>query len=417
MVGTVENVSTYTNNRESAKDTALGSLFDTLANCRDIFLRNRTADNAGLELEQLLAVRIHRLEVNLTVTVLTTSTGLLCVLTVNINSLGDCFLVCNLRCTNVCFNLELTKQTVYDDLQVELTHTSDDGLTSFLIGMSTEGRVFFSKLCQSLAHLALTSLGLRLDCKLDNRLRELHGLKDYRMLLITDCITGSRKLEAYCCSDITGVNLIQLLTLICVHLHDTAYTLLLALGSIQNIGTGIQCTGIYSEVSKLTYKRVSHDLECKSCERLIIRRVSLNFVAFHVSTLDCRDISRCRHEIKNCIQKLLNASVSVSTSAAYRNCGTLAAALTQAGLQLCHARLLTLKICHHQIVVQLADLLYQLSTIQLCIISHIFRDIGNCNIIALIIVVDVSFHLKQVDDTLELVLFADRQLSNDCVLS
>ena len=59
---------------------------------------------------------------------------------------------------------------------MELTHTCDDCLSGLLISVSTESRILLSKLCQSLTHLALTSLGLRLDRQLDNGLRELHRL-------------------------------------------------------------------------------------------------------------------------------------------------------------------------------------------------------------------------------------------------
>ena len=45
VVGTVVYVSVNAQYWESAEDTGLGSLFDTLADCRDVFLRNRTADN------------------------------------------------------------------------------------------------------------------------------------------------------------------------------------------------------------------------------------------------------------------------------------------------------------------------------------------------------------------------------------
>ena len=182
-------------------------------------------------------------------TVLSTTTRLLSILAIYINSLSDCFLVSNLRCTNVCLNLELTKQTVNNDLQMKLTHTSDDGLSSFLISVLTEGRILLSQLCKSLAHLLLSSLSLRLDSQLDNWLWELHRLKDYWMLLITDCITSSCDLETNSCCDISGVNLIKLHTLISVHLKNTAYTLLLILCSIVYIGTGVQSTGVNSEVS------------------------------------------------------------------------------------------------------------------------------------------------------------------------
>ena len=83
--------------------------------------------------------------------------------------------------------------------------------------------------------MSCPAFGLRLDCDIDNGFRELHGLQDYRMLLVADGITGGGELEAYCCSDIAGVNLVKLHSLVCVHLKDTANTLLLALCCIQHI--------------------------------------------------------------------------------------------------------------------------------------------------------------------------------------
>ena len=59
------------------------------------------------------------------------------------------------------------------------------------------------------------------------------------MLLVTDCITCSGELESDCCGDIAGVNLVKLLSLVGVHLKDTANTLFLALCGVENVGTGI----------------------------------------------------------------------------------------------------------------------------------------------------------------------------------
>ena len=136
MVGTVVYVCMYTQNREAAQNTSLGSLFDTFAYSRDIFLRNRTADNGGLELDRFpQPLGIHRLELNFTVTILTTTTGLLRILAVHINGLGEGLFVSNLRSTYISLYLEFTQQTVYDDLQMQLAHTGDDGLAGLLIGM------------------------------------------------------------------------------------------------------------------------------------------------------------------------------------------------------------------------------------------------------------------------------------------
>ena len=188
-----------------------------------------------------------------------------------IDSLGEGLLVRYLWCTYVCLNLELTEKTVNDDLQVKLTHTGDDGLTGLFIGSYTEGRILLGKLSECVGHLALRSLGLRLDRYGDNRLRELHGLKNDRMILIAESITSRCGLEAYRSCDITGEYLIEIHSLICMHLKQTAYTLLLTLGRVQAVGTVLEGTGVHSEVSKLTYERVGHDLKCECRERCVIR--------------------------------------------------------------------------------------------------------------------------------------------------
>ncbi|CDD47805.1 putative uncharacterized protein [Firmicutes bacterium CAG:534] len=263
MVGSIKYSCMNTQNRETTKNTALSSFFDTFADSGDIFLRNCTTHNGRVKLEQFFSVGIHRLKVYFTVTILSTTTGLLSVLGVNIYSLCKGFLVSNLRCTYICLYLKLTKKSVYDDLQVKLTHTGDNGLACFLICMSTESRIFLCQLCKRLAHLALTSLGLGFDCQLDNGLREFHGLQNNRVLLVADGITCCGELKSNCCSNISGVYLIQLCSLICMHLKDTSNTLLLILCCVQYIGTCVHGTGIYSEECKLSNEGVSHDLKCK----------------------------------------------------------------------------------------------------------------------------------------------------------
>ena len=70
-------------------------------------------------------------------TVLALTAGLTSVLHIGIRILADRLFVSNLRLTDVSLNLKLTQQTVNDDLQMELTHAGDDGLTGFFIGICT----------------------------------------------------------------------------------------------------------------------------------------------------------------------------------------------------------------------------------------------------------------------------------------
>ena len=145
--------------------------------------------------------------------------------------------------------------------------------------------------------------------------------------------------------------------------------------------------------------------------------MSLNLIALHVHTLDRRDVGRSRHIFQNRVKQFLNASVSVGRTAAYRNSGTLAGSFPQSSFQRLYGRLLSLQILHHQIVVKLADLLNQLAAVQFRVILHIIRNVNDRNILALIIIIDVGFHLKQVNDSLELIFLADGQLQTDGVLA
>ena len=84
----------------------------------------------------------------------------------------------NLGLTNVSVNLELTEQTVDDDLEVQLAHAGDDGLAGLVVGGHLEGRVLLGELGQSQGHLVLLGLGLGLDGNVDNGLSELDLLED-----------------------------------------------------------------------------------------------------------------------------------------------------------------------------------------------------------------------------------------------
>ena len=417
MVGTVVAVRLDAEHRISAEDTGLHRILDTGVNCRNILLRDGTADRGVDKLVSLLRVGIHRAEDNLAVTVLTGTTGLLLVFAVDVDFLGDGLLVGNLRRTYIGLDLELAEKTVYDDLQMELAHAGDQRLSGLLVGRHAERGILLSKLCQSLAHLVLTCFRLRLDRDFDNGLRELHGLQDYRMILIADRIAGRRDLETYGCRDIAGVHLLKLLALVRMHLQDTADTLLLVLGRVEHIGTGVHRTRVNAEVSKLTYEGVGHDLECKSRKRLLIRRLSRNIVAVLVNTLDVRDVGRSGKILDNGIQKLLNALVAVCGTAQNGDDLRRDGSGTKGLLQSRYIGYIALEVLLQKLVVGLADGFHHLLAILLRLILHVIRDIRDLHGIALRIRIVVRLHLHQVHKTLEGVLLADRQLQSYRVLA
>ena len=133
MIGTIIQRDLHVNNVVACKYTGEHCALDTLVNSRDIFLRNRTADNC---VDELVALTRVRLNTDLNVTVLALTAGLTSVLHIGIRILADRLFVSNLRLTDVSLNLKLTHQTVNDDLQMELTHAGDDGLAGFFIGIA-----------------------------------------------------------------------------------------------------------------------------------------------------------------------------------------------------------------------------------------------------------------------------------------
>ena len=145
--------------------------------------------------------------------------------------------------------------------------------------------------------------------------------------------------------------------------------------------------------------------------------MSYDRVSVQIGTLDWRDIGRSRHVLKNSVQEFLNTFVSVCRTAAYRYSCTLAGSFTQNCFHLVYRRDIIIQITHHQLIIQLADFLYQLGVIQLSVVFHIFRDINDGDIIALIVVVDVSFHLEQIDNSLEFIFLTNWKLKADSIFT
>ena len=135
--------------------------------------------------------------------------------------------------------------------------------------------------------------------------------------------------------------------------------------------------------------------------------MSYYFITIFVNTLDWRDVCRSRHIFNDCIQKFLNTLVSVSRSTANRYCCTFTSSFSKNCFELIYCRDFVLKIHHHKFVIQFTDLFNQFCMVKLSIFFHVIRDFTYCDVITLVIIVDVSFHFHKVDDSLEIIFFTD----------
>ena len=157
-------------------------------------------------------------------TVLTFTTGLSCVLGVRLCISADGLFVSNLWFTYVCFHFKFTQKSVYDDFKMKLTHTCNNGLSCFFVCVSTERWILFSKFCQSDTHFLLTSFCFWFNCNVDNRLWEFHRFQNNWMFWITESVTGCCISQTNCSCNITCINNINILSMVCVHLQNTTDT-------------------------------------------------------------------------------------------------------------------------------------------------------------------------------------------------
>ena len=118
MVRAVVQLDLDVDNRVTGEDTSLEGALDTGVNRGDIFLRNRAADDRVDELVTLAGLVGG--DADLDVAVLAFTAGLTGVLVVDVSIAADGFAVGDLGLADVGFDLELTEQTVDDDLQMEL---------------------------------------------------------------------------------------------------------------------------------------------------------------------------------------------------------------------------------------------------------------------------------------------------------
>ena len=204
-------------------------------------------------------------------TVLAVAARLACVLEVGIGSLADGLFVSNLGLTYVGLNVEFTHESVDYYLKMQLAHSGDDGLSGFLIGIELEGRILLGQLLKSYYHLLLACLGLGLYCNPYNRLGELHRFKNYRMILLAKCVTGGGILKTDNSGDVAGVAGLNILTVVCVHLKQSAHSLGAMLYRVEYLRSGIDLTGIHSEEAELSDERVGCNFKGKSREGLLIR--------------------------------------------------------------------------------------------------------------------------------------------------
>ena len=424
MVSAVFQSGLDVDHREACQVAVLHSVLDTSVDGRNVFLRNAATGNGivelvgcGLALFQGLWVRVVRLDGADNLCELAGATGLLLVGVFHgLNLLADGLTVCNLRVTDVCLDLELALHAVNHNVEVELAHAADNGLAGLFIQFNGEGWVLSSELLDSGTQLLLVSLGLWLNGNLNNRIREVHGLEDDLVILVTQGVTGGGLLQADNRVDVTCVSLLNRVLLVGVHLEQLADALLLTLGGVHNLGARQNLTRVNADEVELPEEWVCSNLEGQCRERGLNGRLTRNLLILVADSVadNLANIEWVREEVNDSVEKRLDALVAVcGTAVNWVNLGV-DGQFADAGLELLNGQLLAAEVLFHEFFVGLSNGLNQLLTVLCSLVLEVFWDflVGRLSTGLNLATPGNCLHVQQVNHAVEVILSADRQLHN-----
>ena len=194
---------------------------------------------------------------------------------------------------------------------MQLAHAGDDQLAGLFIGEALEGRIFFSQTLQTLRHLILVGLRLRLDGHADDWLREGRGLEGDVEVLVAKGIAGGDVAQTDQGCDVAGVDGIDIFAFAALNDHQTAHTFTLTGARIVDRITLFELSGIDTEENQLTGVRVGPKLERERAELAVVVRRNWDsvFGVFGVGHHACgrRDVQRGRQVIDDGVDQDLNA--------------------------------------------------------------------------------------------------------------
>ena len=299
----------------AGEDTILHSILEALLDGGNELLGHITALDLVDESKTKLTL-VCGLDADDDVGELTTATSLLLEDLAVLARALDSLAVGHLGLTLVALDLELTAETVENDVKVELTHALDDGLASLLVGVEAESRILLGELKESVGEFVHILSALWLDRDADDGLREVHRLESDRCILIAKSITSLDILKTDSSADVASVDAVERYLLVGLHLVETGDTLLLVRTSVEDIRACVDMARVDTDVGETTYERVSGDLEGEGCHRSVDRVLTgLSLASVGVGALNWGKVERAGEESDDGVEKTLDTLVAERRSA------------------------------------------------------------------------------------------------------
>ena len=261
-----------------------------------------------------------------------------------------------------------------------------------------------------------SALGLRLDGDLDDRIGERHRLEHDLVVRIAQRVAGGGVLEADDRVDVAGARTRDRVLLVGVHLEQLAETFLLALGRVDHLGAGVHLARVHPDVGQFAEERVRRDLERQRRERLVGRRLAGDHVVLVAGRVSLHglDVQRRGQVIHDGVEHGLHALVLERRAAEHGVELRGDRQLANRALDLLDGELFATEVLLEQLLVGLGDRLEQLVAVLLGTLLQISGDLAHLVLLTELGLAGphLGVHLDQVDDALERILGADRQLDD-----
>ena len=197
---------------------------------------------------------------------------------VGTGSLGDSLTIRNLRLTKLNLNLLVVLQTPLESAEMELAHTTDDGLTKLFAHFDTPCRILFALTGNDLHHLLVLTLVDSLDAAAIARTRIFDLSEGKVSTLGIQRIAGAGIFQFHGSTDIACVQFIHLGTNGSVHCENLGDTLLGVAVHVLQIVTRTEHALSHLEVVNLTDMRLYRGLEHVNRSRSVV--VAFDLLAF-----------------------------------------------------------------------------------------------------------------------------------------
>ena len=308
------------------------------------------------------------------------------------------------------FHLEFALETVDDDVQVQFTHTGDDGLATLLVGLDGERGIFLCELRKTGRKLVEVLLGLGLYCDTNHGIGELHRFEYDGGAFVGEGITRADVLETNTCTDITGTDYLNGVLLVGVHLEDTRHAFLLTRTYVVNVRTGFDLTGVYAEESETTNVGVSGDLERESRSLFVFRHfTSFDFTGIGVSTFDRGRVEGRGQEHHDIVEQCLHTLILKRRTARHGNDIQCERTLTDSGNDFFfRERVGIFEELFHQRLVLLGGKFDHLLAPFVALVNELSGDIFHIVFSPhRLVVPEDCLHLDEIDDSLEVFFCTD----------